>query len=292
MENCILSRQVCTESLIIYDKIAKGRCQQDEDGYYLNIPLAMLNAPSRNHTAYESNSFIKQLTSSESSFYTRLKAGQLYGEYDHPTTLEFSKTDPDYERKILERMMTISGDRRSHHFKDIRAGKPQEDGSIVVYGDLKPIGPKAQYLRETLDEPYVNAAFSLRAITDRIISYNSSYAPAIENVPKDVSKFVTLKLITFDNVDIGGFEIATKINSPSFVKESYQNIKLRPSKLDQLCVEGFKLESLTDQEVNDIFKTNNIYKFKRFHSVITDSNNRIKNIYGEKQFESLALSLF
>lgn len=292
MTNQILSRQVCTESLIIYDKTVRGRVMQDQDGYYQKIPLAMLNKPSRNNTAYESNSFLKQITSPTASFNIKLKAGQLYGEYDHPTTLGFNRSDQDYERKVLERMMMVSGDRKSHHFKDVSASDPLEDGSIIVYGDLKPAGPKGQYLKEALDEPFMNAAFSLRAITDRIENYDPSYARPIEAIPENVSKFVTLKLVTFDHVDIGGFEIASKINSPSFVKENFKCVELKPSRLNQLKLEGFKLESLTDTEINDIFETNNIYKVTRFTTVVNDQNDRLRKIYGTRQLESFALSLF
>ena len=57
-------------------------------------------------------------------------------------------------------------------------------------------------------------------------------------------------------------------------------------------LEGFKLESLTDTEINDIFETNNIYKVTRFTTVVNDQNDRLRKIYGTRQLESFALSLF
>lgn len=291
MENRELSyKQIRSEMLVVCNKSRRGSIKVDDEGYYRDVPVAELNATSRNRTAYESNSFINEITDPTTAFGMKLLDGQLYGEFTHPDTLHYDSNDKNYEAKVLQRMTTVDLLHQSHHFNAIKVSDPMSDNRRIVYADLKPCGKYGPQLKENLDNPSMNTAFSLRCVTEVITDYDSN----LVNIPNGVSKYRTLKLITFDNVDSGGFRTACKTNSLSL--ENYTQNYIHNINVDQvntsLKFENFKMESLTDTEINEILGTNEVYRASKVITYLNDSENRIRDLQKHKSFESMVVSLF
>lgn len=168
----------------------------DNEGFY-TVPGGIL---SENYTTnagavYERNSFLKCLSDPRSSFGIRIRNGNCFGEVRHPT--------PDDCEKVgyLDRLRTIDQMRISHFIFRITR-RPMKDGrSELIDMAIKPFGPYKQYLQESLEDPDVNTAFSLRSI----VRDQRSKGQWIRHMQS---------IITFDFEHAGGYDAASKRFSP------------------------------------------------------------------------------
>lgn len=160
----------------------------NKDGIYTGIPLTVIGCNSRNNVNYEKESVIKCLTDPNSRFCANVKTGDMEGEWGHPL-LE--------GKDCLDRLLYIDRKCVSHCFTKVY-GKEQ-DGMIIIYGDVKPFGPYKQSLIDSFEDPTRNTSFSLR-----------SAAVKIGQTPDGIVQKRMLSLVTFDAVDGPGFLMASK----------------------------------------------------------------------------------
>ena len=239
--------QFRVETLVVHNGTASGRLRKDDSGYYTGVPIAALGIPSRNRTYYDVQSFSDQIQNPSSTFNMRLTGGQLYGEWGHPTISDLD------ERSAMVRLSEIREKEYSHHFKSINTGKTLSDGGIVLEATLKPTGPFSSSLEQNLEDPCMNTAFSLRAIT--------------KSQDRDgLSWRTTIKLITFDAVGAGGFFQASKIFSSSLESLSdvsdYEHFDVVVTPMETAVFTETALENYTNTEINDIFGAKTIQKVK------------------------------
>lgn len=137
--------------------------EKDDHGYY-KVCLGGLNTYNSAGAYYIADG-VKELVSNPGSLvYRRLKSGYLNGEMGHPPFLPgMSKSD------FILRNMKIDQSNISHHIKELEF-VPDNKGSLIrIMGWVKPSGPHGELLRQALDNPDQNVAFSIRSFTDDTI---------------------------------------------------------------------------------------------------------------------------
>lgn len=179
-----------------------GRLNCDPSGYY-DVVLGAFNAANSGGAWYDVAS-ARASFEDNLEFMRRIKSGSMYGENGHPTPVP-GMTKQDW----LLRIMTIEQLNRSHHIREIVMDDTvfkNADGTpmLAVFGRIKPSGPHAQTLADSLENEHENTAFSLRSIT------NDRYDPYRGCMVK-----IMRKPVTYDYVIEPGMAIATKYNTPS-----------------------------------------------------------------------------
>jgi hypothetical protein len=218
----------------------------DKEGFYRNVPLMVIGKPSRNGILYDPTSTLHALSNDASRFVINLKEGNLEGEWGHPMV---DTSTPS--RAVLDRLCRIDRTLASHYISAIRTVQT-DNGFIIVKGDVKPYGPYAQYLKDSMEDPNRNTAFSLRALTQDV-----------ENRGGITVRKVCL-LVTFDAVDGPGFEEASKryMSSTEALNQTYIFDQGRSASLTSadLCDPSvkkslFSQETITDQQILDMMKS-------------------------------------
>lgn len=164
------------------------RLTPDKDGYFNGLPLSAFNSKSLNGCYYNTESYYRHLTDPSSVFNIKLTNGNLYGEWGHPK-----------DETNLARVCKIDRDQESHHFKAVYTEKNGSSSNPIILGDLKPTGPKGQYLEASLLNPHENTAFSLRCLM------TEAYDSALRAPVRTVEEF-----ITYDAVDMPGIREASR----------------------------------------------------------------------------------
>lgn len=243
-----------------------ARIRPDEDGYYIGFPVAALGRVTRNRTYYDIHEFQAQLTNEASHFRMALEDGQLYGEWGHPKVHEIRHADPLMRKRFqLERLARIDEEKVSHHFRAIRTGSEMEGGGKLIVADIKPAGPYKAALEDSLDSPHVNTAFSLRAITR-------------DRRQGDVTRKKTVRLVTFDAVTTSGYAEASKRFREA---GSTEEIDVRfDEDLDMATIDEVGLESLSNTELSDMFRTKDIFRETRSRTVLTGDG--VKDLFASR----------
>lgn len=229
----------------------------DKDGVYKDIVLMVIGKPSRNNKIYETSSMMDAITAPKGIFHRKLIAGQLEGEFNHPLI---------WEEKDLPRIMLIDRDRLSHRILRVYT-KTTEQGTTLLYGDLKCCGPKGKYLEESFADPQANTAFSLRSMV------------SVLGKTGNLIKQKVLALITIDSVDCPGYAEASKVYNSAMEGLS---IPFKVKEVMPQMVQLFGAESIYDQELLDLLESdkvtiNHIVKGMvdvRTKAIVTDSGNK------------------
>lgn len=237
---------ICVQTMITKDGKTLRGLKPDKDGFFRDIPLAVLGKPSRNGIMYEPASMLKALSDMCSRFVINVREGNQEGEWGHPM---FSSAESD--RAVLERLTHIDRTRASHYIRSVKHTQTDK-GIIVISGDVKPWGPYGKYLQESFEDPNRNTSFSLRAITHDIQQRAGAIVRQV------------LMLVTFDAVDGPGFEEASKRFSSSTESLAstfiFETSTQRPVTATDVCAPGikeniFSTETITDQQIQDLFQT-------------------------------------
>lgn len=181
-------------------KVGKIKCAPD--GYY-DVILGGFDTYNSSNAFYTWSS-AKAHFDQSSHFLRRIQNGALYGEYGHPVPV------PGMSRQDwLVRVLTIDQDRKSHHIRDLTIDDTlfkNKDGApmVTICGRVKPAGPRAQALGDSLDNEHENTAFSIRSITDDFVDPRTGMT--IKNMRQ---------IVTYDYVDEPGIKEATKYNHPA-----------------------------------------------------------------------------
>lgn len=257
------------ETLVVREGQKLARLQADENGYYNDFPVAVLGVSTRNKTYYDVSEFVAQITEPNTYLNQMIADGTLYGEYGHPNL-----TNLDHGEQI-NRLAVIDENRISHHFRKIQTSHDLESGGRLITADIKPTGPYGKFLKENLDEPFMNTAFSLRSITQ-------------DRMEGDIRRRKMRKLVTFDAVAAGGYAEASKRFMPS--KGALETIDVTfNSTKDALLFNECALESFADTEIAEIFKTDKIFLQRRVATLLKGTG--VLKIEGEKDLASLYHSL-
>jgi hypothetical protein len=189
-------RFACT-SLAGVNKV--GNLKKDDQGYY-EVVVGALNVfnSAGQFYVYEQ---AKALFESSSQLMRRVSRGALRGEYGHPKFQPGMTND-----QFANRVMSIYEENVSHHFRDITLDfdRVKENGKpvIAIIAWVKPAGPNAKALQDSLDNPNENVCFSIRAFTD---DYREM----------GITKRVLKTIVTWDYVNEPGIAVAEKFKAPT-----------------------------------------------------------------------------
>ena len=234
--------------------------KQDGSGYYY-VTLGALNCYNSTGAYYVADG-VKDLIENQSNLFARrLANGYLNGEMGHP-----EQTPGMKYHDFLVRNLKIYPENISHHIKSVELIPTDEDsglpggGKIIkIMGWVKPSGEKGQYLKEALDNPDNNVAFSIRSLTN-------------DTSVKGVVIKKIMQIITWDWVVEPGIACANKWST--LAMESFDicsvNIKDIEFALSQQLKSGISVES----DVSDVRTMINEINHK---TNITSNSNKIFN---------------
>lgn len=185
------------------------KIEKDAQGWY-KVNLGAINAFNEHGAFYLQDGVRELLYNPESRLAQKLENGYLIGEMEHP------KIPPTLSKE--EAFMFVSypnRDRQSHHIKSIEIvdtgvapGKGFSGTILQLVGWVKPSGPFGKFLQESLDDPEINTAFSIRSLT------KNGRVGATE-----VRKIQSI--ITFDWVTEPGIRTANKFDTARVATEGY-----------------------------------------------------------------------
>ena len=225
---------------IVDDNRELGKGVRDKDGYFTDVPVAVLGTTTRNKTSYDTKSVIDNIKGPDSTFHIRLTEGTLYGEHGHPFV--------DLNTRMgMQRLMSLEASKESHHIRSVKVKRVDDLGIDLVLIDTKGSGPYGKYHDEAMLDPSRNIAYSLRGLSKGKLDKRTG-----------VMNKELVSLVTFDsNVPSGGFKEASKRYMSSTENLSYYSEDV----VDQIIIPDdygiireVALETFTDTELNDILK--------------------------------------
>lgn len=230
-----------------------GRIKPDENGIYKGLPMMVLGEVTQQNTYYDPASMVDQITNPQSRFNMIYRSGKLYGEFGHPTFYGMSDNDK------LNRLVTVDEKNTSHLFTGIYTDQPGPNNTVVVRADLKPTGPKGAVFKESLDDPVVNTAFSLRAYV------------STDMKPNGLKYRVVRQLTTWDTVGASGYATTDKahgIGLESFGGDDYHEYEMHVMENGSILIDQIALETFTDSDLNEIFGTTKVSKVVQSRTLI------------------------
>ena len=194
----------------------EGIIPKDANGYYDMVigGLDILNSAGE----YYDHAGAKKLFQESSSFMRRVKRGVLRGEVGHPRR-EHGQSIDSYISRILD----IDEKNVCVHFSEIYLDfesfkNPDGTKIVAIRAKLAPSGPKAEFLKQSLENKQENVCFSIRSFT--------------ENTFKRGRTIKSIKtIVTFDYVNEPGIHIAEKYKSPSL--ESFDDLSVSRPQMEK-----------------------------------------------------------
>lgn len=217
-----------------------GKLKPDAKGYY-TLVLGALDVFNSNGAFYPLQT-AKHVFESSSSLMRRIENGNCRGECGHPKPLPGMTT-----RDFLQRVMTIEETNVCCHFRSVRletqsvkdkSGRPV----VAVIGEVKPSGPRGEFLKEALENEDENVCFSVRSLTNDHMSSTGVLQKNIKTI------------VTWDWVNEPGISVATKYSSPaleSFNEVDFNEDQLRSVQEHQTGL-GYSMESQGGVDVGDV----------------------------------------
>lgn len=265
-------------TLMVDDNRSLKRPPIDKDGYYTNVPVAVIGTVSRNNTCYDADSFVQQLKG-PSNFSKRVNEGVAASEYGHPFI-----SKPNSEEGIA-RLLHIEPTRISNHIRSVTVKHIDDLNIDMVLMDTKPAGPYGKYFEESMEDPTRNTAFSLRGLS------RAQQDPRTRVIHKSLIAFVT-----FDSGVVGsGFKETTKRYIEG-ARESLQAEKQNDiicecsdvydfsvSTENLIVLRTHSLETISDSELNDIIKAKRVILNKVEYGVVDKASNMIIDNTGNKR---------
>lgn len=148
----------------------------DPDGvvspYYL-MPGGGFNIPNRHGVTYTFNDYLKECMGKESDFERRITEGQMFMELDHPKTYYNLMINGQVVRKEItelwewvNRLKMIDMDNIGGHIRKIHWNISKGLSGPVLWDiEICPFGDKKWYLEQSLPNPDINTAVSIRTVT-------------------------------------------------------------------------------------------------------------------------------
>jgi hypothetical protein len=213
----------------------KGVLKPDADGYY-PLVIGGLNVVNSSGEYYVLEG-AKELFDSSSFLMRRIKSGNLKGELGHP------KKQPGMdEEAYFARIMRVEETNVCSHFKEvwlddkygINNPKFNNPAMVAIMALVKPSGPQAESLKQSLENKAENVCFSIRALTENYLI-------------RGVTHRVLRSILTWDNVTEPGINIANKWDTPSL--ETLESTFVTKNDLERIC----KLPESLSMETGDSF---------------------------------------
>lgn len=249
-----------------------GRIKPDENGIYKGLPMMVMGQVTQQNTYYDPQSMMDQITNPESRFNIIYKQGKLYGEYGHPVFLGMADSDK------LQRLVTVDESRTSHLFTGLYTDPASRDGTVVLRGDVKPTGPFGSVFKESLDDPVVNTAFSLRAYV------------STDMRPNGLKYRTVRQLTTWDTVGASGYATTDKANAlglESFSGDTFHDFEINVMEDGNLMIDQVALETFSNTDLNEIFgvsKISQIIQSRTFVKADSSLQQRFPNLYNKTVF--------
>lgn len=174
----------------------QGKLIPDADGYF-KLVVGAFDAFNGQGDFYPMEPAKKVFTAG-SSLMRRLTSGSLKGEMGHPKRLPGMSAAAHGVR-----LASVHEENVSHHFKSLELKEAKDDKGrdcVLVVAELKPCGPQGANLKESLENPHENIAFSIRA------PVNDTYKGIVKH------RAVT-SVVTWDAVIEPGIKTANKFDS-------------------------------------------------------------------------------
>lgn len=256
----------------IFPKGRVGVIKPNAEGVYSGLPMMVLGEITQNRTFYDPQSVIEQFTNPETRYCRVLKSGKAMGEYGHPTFVGLNQGE------ALQRLVTVDEQKVSHLFTAVYTDPTRQDGTAVVRADIKPAGPYGSYLKESLEDPVMNTAFSLRAYVSN-------------DVGRDGVKVRKVRqLCTFDTVGASGYATTDKahaIGLESFADDNYDQHEIQIMADGNLCIDQIALETFMDTELNEILGVSSVSQLvqsRTFVKVDKSLQERFPGLYNRSVF--------
>lgn len=216
------AKGIVFETLILKGVNKGGTLKPDDKGYY-TVVLGILGNDSSSGEHYVDNQRVREVFSNSGQLARRAAQGLLRGENGHPDPLEYAN-----QLAFEIRVRRIHEDKVCMHIRKVYTTEITLDGKKVtaIIGEIKPSGPYGKYLKESLDNPDENVAFSGR--------YYSN--------PRDINgkRYREIYAVgTWDYVTEPGMMGSTKYSSPQL--ESAGTLTLDP----------VMMQRALDREMND-----------------------------------------
>lgn len=231
-------------TMAVSDNRKLGRAIKDQDGFYTNVPVAVLGTVTRNRTSYDTEAFMGQLKGPDTSIYRRITEGTLFSEWGHPFV--------DLNSELgMARLLNLDPQKESNRIRSISVQHVDDLNLDLVTMDACPSGPYGKYFEELMENPNTNIAFSLRGLSQAFFDKASK-----------VTHKRLINLVTFDSgVASGGFLEASKrymAAKEDLAFESCEIIDRQMSMDDILTVRNVAMESFTNTELNELLKANKV----------------------------------
>lgn len=178
-----------------------GVLKPDEHGRY-DMVLGALEYPNSVGDIYTLKS-AQEFFKPGSSLMRRVGKGQLRAEYGHPKK-QVGQSDNEYLTRILTIEETMVCAHISDIYIDFDGVRDPETGNkiIAIRGKVRPSGPYGSVLKDALDDPKQNVAFSIRSLTlNKQVGYRQH---------KDFTQ-----IVTWDYVNEPGLAPANKYSVPT-----------------------------------------------------------------------------
>lgn len=176
---------------------ATATLEKDADGYY-RVLLGALNIFNSEGIFYAYNES-KHVFERSNIFMRKVKAGNLFGEEDHPAP-EPGMTEAQW----IDRNEWIETKNVCMHIREVEVIPTDQTCNglpvMEIWGWVKPNRERGPYLAEALENPHQNVCFSLRAIV------REGYVGGVKTRRLD-------RLVTFDWVIEDGLQICNKYSA-------------------------------------------------------------------------------
>lgn len=216
-----------------------GVLTADADGYF-SLPIGGLNCFNSVGQFYPYQA-AKNLFEQSSALMRRISTGCLKGEYGHPKRQVGQSMD-----EYAHRIMTIEEKSVCVHFKEVwldfnsmkdDLGRP----IIAIMASLRPSGPYARALEDSLGNPKEDVCFSIRSFTEDVRMGGIVNRNLVE-------------IVTWDFVTEPGISTARKYKAPSL--ESYVDESFTKDNIINAVkpMEGAAMESSAIAAADAIFR--------------------------------------
>jgi len=259
-------------TMAISDNRSLGKAIRDKDGYFTDIPVAVLGTVTRNNTQYDTPSFIRQIKGPDTTMSMRLSEGTLFGEWGHPFV--------DLNSQMgMARLLNLDPQKESNHIRSVSVKRADDLGLDLVVMDSKGTGVYKNVFDEAMEDPCRNLAFSLRGISKATFDKRTN-----------VTHRELINLVTFDSgVASGGFLEASKRYMAAKEDLSFESLEMVSKHItadDLVLVRNVAMESFTNTELNELMKAHKVvigsvelgYIDKRTNTVLEQATGEHRNL--------------
>lgn len=256
--------QFVVQTAVIDDNRRLISAKKNEEGYYEDVPVIVLNTVTRNATEYSTKSILAQINTPGTAFNTRLTEGTLFGEWGHPFIDVSTKEG-------MRRLVHLEPKDAAFDIGKVSCKSLPDLGINLITMSAKPNGPNDYLYERYMTDPTRNLAHSLRSVSNGTKKPNGV-------ISKDMVHLVTIDA----GMASGGFKAASKrymadAESLGVRKNDFIDMKLDTKSVD-LDGEAFvafyevALESFSDTEVNDLFKRKSVTFQNTTYGLVKESH--------------------